>query len=116
MAEPLLRVENLVRRVGGLSPTPHPPLHGPTGGVAFTPAAMVALPAQPLEGHFSRLWGDPRKEKTRREAALSALTGVGRQPRAGVAAPQLSHGDQRQPDPAGARPPSPQLLLLDEPM
>src|SRR5882724_5749755 len=176
VADPLLRIENLVRRFGGILATDNLSLDvaqgelhaiiGPNGagkttlisqltgqllpdsgsirfsgrditrlpayrrsalGLArsfqitsllpdFTASDNVALAAQAHDGHSFRFWGNARKERHLREAALSALTRVGLQHRAGVIVSQLSHGEQRQLELAVALATKPQLLLLDEPM
>ena len=176
MADPLLRVENLVLRFGGIAATDHLSLDvasgelhaiiGPNGagkttlisqltgqlqpnsgaihfagrdvtrlaaykrsrlGLArsfqitsllpdFTALDNVALAAQAHDGHSFRFWGDARKEKHLRDAALSALTRVGLERRADVVVSELSHGEQRELELAVALATKPQLLLLDEPM
>ena len=176
MAEPLLRVEKLVRRFGGIIATDHVTLDvasgelhaiiGPNGagkttlisqltghlmpdagsiylagrdisrlaayrrsalGLArsfqitcllsdFTAADNVALAAQARDGHSFRFFGDARKERALREAALSALNRVDLRDRANVLVSRLSHGEQRQLELAVALATKPQLLLLDEPM
>ena len=176
MAEPLLRVENLVRRFGGITATDKLSLEvakgelhaiiGPNGagkttlitqltgqlqpnsgtihfggrditwlpayqrsalGLArsfqitsllkdFTATDNVALAAQAHDGHSFYFWGDARKEKHLREAALAALARVGLEGRANVVVSELSHGEQRQLELAVALATKPQLLLLDEPM
>ena len=176
MADPLLRVENLVRRFGGIVATDNLSLDvakgelhaiiGPNGagkttlisqltgqlapsagtirfagrdvtflpawrrsalGLArsfqitsllpdFTAADNVALAAQAHDGHSFYFWGNARKEKHLRDAALSALTRVGLDHRADVVVSRLSHGEQRELELAVALATRPQLLLLDEPM
>ena len=176
MADPLLRVENLVRRFGGIVATDNLSLDvatgelhaiiGPNGagkttlisqltgqlapsagtiyfagrdvthlpawrrsmlGLArsfqitsllpdFTAADNVALAAQAHDGHSFHFWGNARKEKHLRDAALSALTRVGLDHRADIVVSKLSHGEQRQLELAVALATGPQLLLLDEPM
>ncbi|WP_213739975.1 ATP-binding cassette domain-containing protein [Bradyrhizobium sp. dw_411] len=176
MADPLLRVENLVRRFGGIVATDNLSLDiakgelhaiiGPNGagkttlisqltgqlspsagtihfagrdvtqlpawrrstlGLArsfqitsllpdFTAADNVALAAQAHDGHSFYFWGQARKEKHLRDAALSALTRVGLDHRADVVVSRLSHGEQRELELAVALATKPQLLLLDEPM
>ena len=176
MADPLLRVKNLVRRFGGIVATDNLSLDitkgelhaiiGPNGagkttlisqltgqlapsagtihfagrditslpawrrsalGLArsfqitsllpsFTAADNVALAAQAHDGHSFYFWGDARKEKHLRDAALSALTRVGLERRADVVVSELSHGEQRELELAVALATRPQLLLLDEPM
>ena len=176
MAEPLLRVEKLVRRFGGIIATDHVTLDvesgelhaiiGPNGagkttlisqltghlmpdqgsiylagrdisrlaahrrsalGLArsfqitcllsdFTAADNVALAAQARDGHSFRFFGDARKERALREAALGALDRVGLRDRANVTVSHLSHGEQRQLELAVALATKPKLLLLDEPM
>jgi branched-chain amino acid transport system ATP-binding protein len=176
VAEPLLRVENLVRRFGGIVATDNLSLDvgrgelhaiiGPNGagkttlisqligqlrpsagaihfagqdithlpawrrsqlGLArsfqitsllpdFTAADNVALAAQARDGHSFRFWGNARKERHLREAAMSALTRVGLDRRADVVVSKLSHGEQRELELAVALATRPQLLLLDEPM
>ncbi|MGB9116303.1 ABC transporter ATP-binding protein [Bradyrhizobium sp.] len=176
MADPMLRVENLVHRFGGIVATDnlsldvaHGELHaiiGPNGagkttlisqltgqlrpsagtirfagqdithlpawrrsqlGLArsfqitsllpdFTASDNVALAAQARDGHSFRFWGNARKEKQLREAAMSALTRVGLEHRADVVVSKLSHGEQRELELAVALATKPQLLLLDEPM
>ena len=176
MADPLLRVENLVRRFGGIVATDNLSLDvakgelhaiiGPNGagkttlisqltgqlppssgtihfagrditrlpawrrsalGLArsfqitsllpdFTAADNVALAAQAHDGHSFYFWGNARKEKQLRDAALSALTRVGLEHRADVVVSKLSHGEQRELELAVALATKPQLLLLDEPM
>ena len=176
MADPLLRVENLVRRFGGILATDNLSLDvatgelhaiiGPNGagkttlisqltgqlapsagtiyfagrdvthlpawrrsmlGLArsfqitsllpdFTAADNVALAAQAHDGHSFHFWGNARKEKHLRDAALSALTRVGLDHRANVVVSKLSHGEQRELELAVALATGPQLLLLDEPM
>ncbi|WP_024509153.1 ABC transporter ATP-binding protein [Bradyrhizobium sp. ARR65] len=176
MAEPLLRVEKLVRRFGGIIATDHVTLEVPRGelhaiigpngagkttligqltghlmphsgsihlagrdisrlpayrrsalGLArsfqitclladFTAADNVALAAQARAGHSFRFFGDARKERGLREAAMSALERVGLADRAGVVVSRLSHGEQRELELAVALATKPQLLLLDEPM
>ena len=176
MADPLLRVENLVRRFGGIVATDNLSLDvakgelhaiiGPNGagkttlisqltgqlapsagaihfagrdvtrlpawrrsmlGLArtfqitsllpdFTAADNVALAAQAHDGHSFYFWGNARKEKHLRDAALSALTRVGLDHRADVVVSKLSHGEQRELELAVALATGPQLLLLDEPM
>ena len=176
MAEPLLHVENLVRRFGGIVATDNLSLDvakgelhaiiGPNGagkttlisqligqlrpsagaihfagqdithlpawrrsqlGLArsfqitsllpdFTASDNVALAAQARDGHSFRFWGNARKERLLREAAMSALTRVGLENRADVVVSKLSHGEQRELELAVALATRPQLLLLDEPM
>jgi branched-chain amino acid transport system ATP-binding protein len=176
VADPLLRVENLVRRFGGIVATDNLSLDvakgelhaiiGPNGagkttlisqltgqlapsagtihfagrdvtrlpawrrsmlGLArsfqitsllpdFTAADNVALAAQAHDGHSFYFWGNARKEKHLRDAALSALTRVGLDRRADVVVSKLSHGEQRELELAVALATGPQLLLLDEPM
>jgi branched-chain amino acid transport system ATP-binding protein len=176
VADPLLRVENLVRRFGGILATDNLSLDvatgelhaiiGPNGagkttlisqltgqlapsagtiyfagrdvthlpawrrsmlGLArsfqitsllpdFTAADNVALAAQAHDGHSFHFWGNARKEKHLRDAALSALTRVGLDHRANVVVSKLSHGEQRELELAVALATRPQLLLLDEPM
>jgi branched-chain amino acid transport system ATP-binding protein len=176
VADPLLRVENLVRRFGGIVATDNLSLDvargelhaiiGPNGagkttlisqltgqlapsagtihfagrevthlpawrrsalGLArsfqitsllpdFTAADNVALAAQAHDGHSFHFWGNARKEKHLRDAALSALTRVGLDHRADIVVSKLSHGEQRQLELAVALATGPQLLLLDEPM
>ncbi len=176
MAEPLLRVEKLVRRFGGIIATDHVTLEVPRGelhaiigpngagkttlisqltghltpqsgsihlagrdisrlpayrrsalGLArsfqitclladFTAADNVALAAQARDGHSFRFFGDARKERSLREAALAALERVGLRDRANVLVSRLSHGEQRELELAVALATKPQLLLLDEPM
>jgi branched-chain amino acid transport system ATP-binding protein len=176
VADPLLRVKNLVRRFGGIVATDNLSLDitkgelhaiiGPNGagkttlisqltgqlapsagtihfagrditslpawrrsalGLArsfqitsllpsFTAADNVALAAQAHDGHSFYFWGDARKEKHLRDAALSALTRVGLERRADVVVSELSHGEQRELELAVALATRPQLLLLDEPM
>jgi branched-chain amino acid transport system ATP-binding protein len=176
VAEPLLRVQNLVRRFGGITATDDLSLEiaegelhaiiGPNGagkttlitqltgqlqpnsgtihfggrditrlpayrrsalGLArsfqitsllkdFTAADNVALAAQAHDGHSFYFWGNARKEKHLREAALMALARVGLEGRADVVVSELSHGEQRQLELAVALATKPQLLLLDEPM
>jgi len=82
----------------------------------FTAADNVALAAQARDGHSFRFFGDARKERALREAALSALDRVGLRDRANVLVSRLSHGEQRQLELAVALATKPQLLLLDEPM
>jgi branched-chain amino acid transport system ATP-binding protein len=176
VADPLLRVENLVRRFGGIVATDNLSLDvargelhaiiGPNGagkttlisqltgqlapsagtihfagrevthlpawrrsalGLArsfqitsllpdFTAADNVALAAQAHDGHSFHFWGNARKEKHLRHAALSALTRVGLDHRADIVVSKLSHGEQRELELAVALATRPQLLLLDEPM
>jgi branched-chain amino acid transport system ATP-binding protein len=176
VAEPLLRVQNLVRRFGGITATDDLSLEiakgelhaiiGPNGagkttlitqltgqlqpnsgtihfggrditrlpayrrsalGLArsfqitsllkdFTAADNVALAAQAHDGHSFYFWGNARKEKHLREAALMALARVGLEQRADVVVSELSHGEQRELELAVALATRPQLLLLDEPM
>nr|WP_218625804.1 ABC transporter ATP-binding protein [Bradyrhizobium sp. dw_411] len=82
----------------------------------FTAADNVALAAQAHDGHSFYFWGQARKEKHLRDAALSALTRVGLDHRADVVVSRLSHGEQRELELAVALATKPQLLLLDEPM
>ncbi|MDP1868350.1 MAG: ABC transporter ATP-binding protein [Bradyrhizobium sp.] len=176
MAEPLLRVDDLVCRFGGVTATDHVSLDvhsgelhaiiGPNGagkttlisqltgqlmphsgtvsfagqditrlpahrrsrlGLArsfqitsllpdFTAADNVAMAAQAHDGHSFRFWGDARKEKRLRDAAMSALSRVGLAHRADTVVSELSHGEQRELELAVALATRPQLLLLDEPM
>jgi branched-chain amino acid transport system ATP-binding protein len=176
VADPLLRVENLVRRFGGIVATDNLSLDvakgelhaiiGPNGagkttlisqltgqlapsagtirfagrdvthlpawrrstlGLArsfqitsllpdFTAADNVALAAQAHDGHSFYFWGNARREKHLRDAALSALARVGLERRADVVVSKLSHGEQRELELAVALATKPQLLLLDEPM
>jgi branched-chain amino acid transport system ATP-binding protein len=176
VAETLLRVDNLVRRFGGIIATDHVTLEVPRGelhaiigpngagkttlisqltghlmpnsgsiylagrdisrlpayrrsalGLArsfqitcllkdFTAADNVALAAQAREGHSFRFFGDARKERGLREAAMHALSRVGLADRANVLVSRLSHGEQRELELAVALATRPQLLLLDEPM
>ena len=176
MAEPLLRVEDLVCRFGGVVATDHVSLDvnsgelhaiiGPNGagkttlisqltgqltphsgtvrfagqditrlpahrrsrlGLArsfqitsllpdFTASDNVAMAAQAHDGHSFRFWGDARKEKGLRDAAMSALSRVGLAHRADTVVSELSHGEQRELELAVALATKPQLLLLDEPM
>ena len=176
MADPMLRVENLVRRFGGIVATDKLSLDvasgelhaiiGPNGagkttlisqltgqlrpsagtirfagqdithlpawrrsqlGLArsfqitsllpdFTASDNVALAAQARNGHSFRFWGNARKERHLREAAMSALARVGLERRADVVVSKLSHGEQRELELAVALATKPQLLLLDEPM
>ena len=82
----------------------------------FTAADNVALAAQARDGHSFRFFGNARKEKGLREAALAALARVGLADRADVVVSRLSHGEQRELELAVALATRPQLLLLDEPM
>ncbi|MDP3078813.1 ABC transporter ATP-binding protein [Bradyrhizobium sp.] len=176
MAEPLLRVDDLVCRFGGVTATDHVSLDvhsgelhaiiGPNGagkttlisqltgqlmphsgtvsfagqditrlpahrrsrlGLArsfqitsllpdFTAADNVAMAAQAHDGHSFRFWGDARKERRLRDAAMSALSRVGLAHRADTVVSELSHGEQRELELAVALATRPQLLLLDEPM
>ena len=176
MADPLLRVANLVRRFGGIVATDNLSLDvtkgelhaiiGPNGagkttlisqltgqlapsagtihfagrdvtrlpawrrsalGLArsfqitsllpdFTATDNVALAAQAHDGHSFYFWGNARKEKHLRAAALAALARVGLDHRADVVVSRLSHGEQRELELAVALATKPQLLLLDEPM
>ena len=176
MAEPLLRVDKLVRRFGGIVATDHVTLEVPQGelhaiigpngagkttlisqltghlmphsgsvslagrdisrlpayrrsalGLArsfqitcllsdFTAADNVALAAQARAGHSFRFFGDARRERSLRDAAMEALTRVGLRERANVLVSRLSHGEQRELELAVALATKPQLLLLDEPM
>ena len=176
MAEPLLRVETLVCRFGGVVATDHVSLDvnsgelhaiiGPNGagkttlisqltgqltphsgtirfagqditrlpahrrsrlGLArsfqitsllpdFTASDNVAMAAQAHDGHSFRFWGDARKEKGLREAAMAALSRVGLAHRADTVVSELSHGEQRELELAVALATKPKLLLLDEPM
>jgi branched-chain amino acid transport system ATP-binding protein len=176
VADPLLRVENLVRRFGGIVATDNLSLDvargelhaiiGPNGagkttlisqltgqlapsagtihfagrdvthlpawrrsslGLArsfqitsllpdFTATDNVALAAQAHDGHSFYFWGNARREKHLREAALHALARVGLERRADVVVSRLSHGEQRELELAVALATRPQLLLLDEPM
>jgi branched-chain amino acid transport system ATP-binding protein len=176
VADPLLRVENLVRRFGGIVATDHVSLEvargelhaiiGPNGagkttlisqltgqllphdgaiylagqditrvpawrrsalGLArsfqitsllpdFTALDNVALAAQAHDGHSFRFWGNARKERGLRSAALAALERVGLGARANTLVSRLSHGEQRELELAVALATSPQVLLLDEPM
>ena len=176
MAEPLLRIEGLIKRFGGIVATDNLSLDvargelhaiiGPNGagkttlisqligqlrpsagairfagldvthlpawkrshlGLArsfqitsllrdFSAADNVALAAQARDGHSFRFFGDARKEKGLRDAALAALARVGLAERADVVVSRLSHGEQRELELAVALATRPQLLLLDEPM
>jgi branched-chain amino acid transport system ATP-binding protein len=82
----------------------------------FSAADNVALAAQARDGSSFRLFGDARKERSLREAAMQALDRVGLAHRAGVMVSRLSHGEQRELELAVALATRPQLLLLDEPM
>jgi branched-chain amino acid transport system ATP-binding protein len=82
----------------------------------FTASDNVALAAQAHDGHSFYFWGNARKEKHLRHAALAALARVGLEHRADVAVSKLSHGEQRELELAVALATKPQLLLLDEPM
>ena len=82
----------------------------------FSAADNVALAAQARDGHSFRFFGDARKEKGLRDAALAALARVGLAERADVVVSRLSHGEQRELELAVALATRPQLLLLDEPM
>jgi branched-chain amino acid transport system ATP-binding protein len=82
----------------------------------FTAADNVALAAQAHDGHSFYFWGNARKEKHLREAALAALARVGLDHRADIVVSRLSHGEQRELELAVALATRPQLLLLDEPM
>ncbi len=82
----------------------------------FTAADNVAMAAQARDGHSFRFFGNARKEKGLREAALAALARVGLADRANVMVSRLSHGEQRELELAVALATKPRLLLLDEPM
>jgi branched-chain amino acid transport system ATP-binding protein len=82
----------------------------------FTAIDNVALAAQAHDGHSFRFWGDARKERGLRTAALAALERVGLGARANTLVSKLSHGEQRELELAVALATSPQVLLLDEPM
>ena len=82
----------------------------------FTAADNVAMAAQARDGHSFRFFGNARKEKRLREAALAALARVGLADRANVMVSRLSHGEQRELELAVALATKPRLLLLDEPM
>jgi branched-chain amino acid transport system ATP-binding protein len=82
----------------------------------FTALDNVALAAQAHDGHSFRFWGDARKERRLREAALAALNRVGLGSRADTLVSRLSHGEQRELELAVALATKPQVLLLDEPM
>jgi branched-chain amino acid transport system ATP-binding protein len=82
----------------------------------FTATDNVALAAQAHDGHSFYFWGNARKEKHLRAAALAALARVGLDHRADVVVSRLSHGEQRELELAVALATKPQLLLLDEPM
>ena len=82
----------------------------------FTASDNVAMAAQAHDGHSFRFWGDARKEKGLREAAMAALSRVGLAHRADTVVSELSHGEQRELELAVALATKPKLLLLDEPM
>ena len=63
----------------------------------FSAADNVALAAQAHDGHSFYFWGNARKEKHLRDAALAALdAGRARTHRADVVVSELSHGEQRE--------------------
>ncbi len=75
----------------------------------------VMLAVQARQGHSFHFWRPVRKDRAMRDEAMVALERVGLQDRAGLAAAQVSHGEQRQLEVAMALGMRPRLLLLDEP-
>jgi branched-chain amino acid transport system ATP-binding protein len=82
----------------------------------FSTLDNVALAVQAHAGHSFRFWRDARAERELREPARAVLEEVGLAERAGVAAANLAHGEQRQLEIAMALATRPRLLLLDEPV
>jgi branched-chain amino acid transport system ATP-binding protein len=82
----------------------------------YTVLDNVAVAVQVRQGHSFRFWGDVRREKGLREAALGFLGNIGLAGRADERVANLSHGEQKELELAVALATKPRLLLLDEPM
>ncbi len=82
----------------------------------FSVLRNVLLAVQARSGSSFRFWSRVRDEAALVEPAMAALTRVGLEARAEVAAEALSHGERRQLEVAIALAMRPALLLLDEPM
>ena len=82
----------------------------------FSVLRNVLLAVQARSGSSFRFWSPVRHEAALVEPAMAALTRVGLEARAEVAAEALSHGERRQLEVAIALAMRPALLLLDEPM
>jgi len=82
----------------------------------FSALDNVALAIQAHSGHSFRFWRPARGDPALTAPAGRVLEEVGLQPRKGILAANLSHGEQRQLEVAMALATAPRLLLLDEPM
>ena len=82
----------------------------------FTAEDNVAMAVQAHDGHSFRFWRPARSDPSLRAPARHALEQVGLDPRGGILARNLAHGEQRQLEIAMALATRPTLLLLDEPM
>jgi branched-chain amino acid transport system ATP-binding protein len=76
----------------------------------------VALAVQARSGSSFRFFRPAAAESTLNDQAMAALTEVGLESRAEVAAAALSHGEKRQLELAIALAMRPRILLLDEPL
>ncbi len=83
---------------------------------AFTALQNVALAAQARERHGFRFFKSASADSALTGPAMEALTTIGLDSRADIAAEDLSHGERRQLELAMALAMKPKILLLDEPM
>ncbi len=82
----------------------------------YTVLDNVAIAIQIRQGHSFRFWGNVRRDRALREAAIGFLGTIGLIRRADEKVANLSHGEQKQLELAVALATEPRLLLLDEPM
>ena len=82
----------------------------------YTVLENVALAVQARSGSSFRFLQPAAQERELNEAAMRSLAQVGLEPRAGVRAGSLSHGEKRLLELAIAIATAPKVLLLDEPL